>query len=397
MLTADLVDVRRAGDELHLRPIDARTRAEALAVGAELLDAARASVGLRREELEATWGAIEGEAKRPRVAKGLRKLVEDACVFEEESSVDPVTVRREVFTRAAKARRERFDRGAVVRAAAEALATTPEHVERALFADLRSEHVLRTAPTSNAASLLEAYELGRAQAILLRAVRVVCDVQAASPGPLRALFARLKFLQLLFTAERTDEGYRITIDGPFSMFESVTKYGVRLAMLVPALRALDRWSLVADVRWGKTRDPLVFRMTGQGGDLALEPHLSDDVRDLLEALRAQKTDWTIEPATAVLDVPGLGVCIPDLVFRRGGETVYLEVLGFWSRDAVFRRVELATRGLGAPIVFAASTRLRVSPEVLGDDVPASLYVYKGKMSPRAILEHVTRVTRAARG
>jgi hypothetical protein len=35
-----------------------------------------------------------------------------------------------------------------------------------------------------------------------------------------------------------------------------------------------------------------------------------------------------------------------------------------------------------------SERLRVSEEVLGDDVPACLYVYKGTMSPRNVLTRV---------
>ena len=92
-----------------------------------------------------------------------------------------------------------------------------------------------------------------------------------------------------------------------------------------------------------------------------------------------------------------GVCIPDLVLRpaSGGEPVYVEVLGFWSRDAVWKRIELAQQGLGARIVFCASARLRVSAEVLGDDASAALYVYKGKPSARALLERVERVAAAS--
>jgi predicted nuclease of restriction endonuclease-like RecB superfamily len=404
MLTADLVDVRRKGEELLLRPLDGRARAEALAVASDLLEAARGYVGARREELDAAWDAIVGSSARPRVAKGLRKLVEDACAFEAESALDPVDVRREVFARAARERRHgRFDRGAILADSAAALAMRPESIERALFADLRREHLVRSAPSLSAASLVEAYDLGCAQAILLRAVRVVCEVRAASPGLLRAFFARLKWGQLLFTAERTAEGFVVTIDGPFSMFESVTRYGVRLAMLVPALRALDQWSLVADVRWGKERAPLRFRMASAelAPGEAIEPHLADDVRELLDSLRDKGGDWTVDVATEILDVPGLGVCVPDLVFRRrkartDEPRVYLEVLGFWSREAVFRRVDLVTRGLGAPIVFAASARLRVSAEVIGSDVPASLYVYKAKMSARAVLAHVEAVAAVGR-
>ena len=188
------------------------------------------------------------------------------------------------------------------------------------------------------------------------------------------------------------------------MFESVTRYGLRLALVLPALRALDSWSLVAEIRWGKERTPLTFRMSSaEGGARGVLPRdpaqdLSDDVRALLAGFAAlPRTLWTAEVAATLLDRPGLGVCIPDLVLRKEGlgDPVYVEVLGFWSRDAVWRRVELAQEGLGSRIVFCASARLRVSPDVLGEDAPAALYVYKGKPSARALLEHVERVARAS--
>ena len=178
------------------------------------------------------------------------------------------------------------------------------------------------------------------------------------------------------------------------MFDAVTKYGLRLALVLNALRPLERWSLAAEIRWGKAREPLLFRMASaeaeHRSDGPHDAHLADDVRELIEAIEAQGSLWRAKPATAILDVPGRGVCIPDIELLRGKskKPVYVEVLGYWSRDAVWKRVELAESGaLGAPVVFAISARLRVSAEVLDKDAPASLYVYKGKMSPRAILAH----------
>lgn len=410
MLTADHVDARKQGDQLVLRRLDARDLGEAHELAEAYLEAARSHVGRAREEIAEAWQAIETNARKRRLAAGLRKLVEDGCVFDEESALDPVAIRRAVFLRATQLRRSReelspFDRDAVVREIAISLSQPPQELERALFADLRGEHVLRSAPVLDAASIVEAYELGRAQAILLRAVRVRCEVKTGSPAAVRSFFAWLKFQKLLFTTERNEgDGFAITIDGPFSMFESVSKYGLRLALVLPALRALESWSLVADVRWGKERTPLTFRTSSADGAargaLEREPlqHLSDDVRTLLAGIEAlPKTRWTAEIATTLLDRPGLGVCIPDLVLRREdlGAPVYVEVLGFWSRDAVWRRVELAQQGLEARIVFCASSRLRVSPEVLGEDAPAALYVYKGKPNARALLEHVERVATAS--
>lgn len=409
MLTADHVDARKQGDTLVLRTLDARDLRDAHEHAEAYLEAARAHVGRAREEVNEAWGAIDTNARKRKLAAGLRKLVEDGCVFDEESALDPVAIRQAIFLRATALRRTRdelrpFDRDAVVREIAASMGQPPEALERALFADLRGEHVLQSAPVLNAASIVDAYELGRAQAILLRAVRVRCEVKSGAPAAVRAFFALLKFQRLLFTAERGESGgFTITIDGPFSMFESVTKYGLRLALVLPALRMLEGWSLVADVRWGKERTPLTFRMSSSDGPAKpagvreATDDLSDDVRSLLAGIKAlPKTRWTAEVARTLLDHPGLGVCIPDLVLRRDDlpEPVYVEVLGFWSRDAVWRRVELAQQGLGARIVFCASSRLRVSPEVIDEDAPAALYVYKGKPSARALLEQVERIASA---
>ena len=95
-----------------------------------------------------------------------------------------------------------------------------------------------------------------------------------------------------------------------------------------------------------------------------------------------------------LNLPGVGVCIPDLVFSKGGLSVLFEVMGFWSRDAVWKRVELVEAGLPERVIFAVSTRLRVSEAVLDDHNSAALYAYKGAMSARAVLKRLEQLTAA---
>ena len=70
--------------------------------------------------------------------------------------------------------------------------------------------------------------------------------------------------------------------------------------------------------------------------------------------------------------------------------VCIEVLGFWSRDAVWRRIELAQQGLPVPVIFVVSKHLRVSEEVLDDSLEGEIYVYKNSMRPRAVLERLER-------
>jgi hypothetical protein len=177
-----------------------------------------------------------------------------------------------------------------------------------------------------------------------------------------------------------------------SLFDAVTKYGQKMAMVMPVLEACPRWTLEADIRWGKTRTPLTFRASGgQAGRAPVDPPLPDAIAELWRRFSDLGTGWTARPNERVLELPGVGLCIPDLVFTRSGEEVFFEALGFWSREAVFRRVDLVQRGIGYKMLFAVSSRLRVSQELLDEDASSALYVYKGTMSARSIAQHLDRL------
>ncbi len=406
MLTADLVHARRRGGELRLVALDDSGRARAAAVAGELMGAISREIGESREDLVAVLAAIDVESRDHRVKDGLVKLALDRCEFDGGDDLDPEATRRDVFLRASAARAgldplARFDRGAVLGEVALQRSATAEAIERALFADLRGAHRLLSFEALSPEALVAAYEHGQAQAVLLRATKVTVDVRCASAAVLRALFRRLKFLRLLHSITRAGEGCRIAIDGPFSLFESVTKYGLQLALALPAFEQCDAFTLVADVRWGKERTPLIFRLEGGAGSAssAARSALPVEVAALVRSFKTLGTAWRVTPNAEILELPGIGLAIPDLVFERGGgeawprEKIYLEVMGYWSRAAVWRRVELVQAGLGERILFAVSSRLRVSEEVLEGDLPGALYVYKGAMSARVVAERIEALTR----
>ena len=393
MLTADLVQARRRGNELVLRRLSGRYRARAEELAEMLIGLTRSHEGRTREELHEAWGRIDTLARERRLVDGLRKLIEDGCEFATREDVDPVELRRRLFTRASEQRRglragQPFDRAAVLTAAAADLGVTPETVEEGLYADLRGAHRLDRAPAWSADDLVEKYARAQIQAVLLRAVRVTAVVQCALPAAYRALFHRLKFRRLLYRAERQGRSYRLHIDGPLSLFGPVTKYGLQLALVLPALEECDALELEAEVLWGKHRQPLMFRHQRRGpGELTpTSIRLPDDVVKLMDAFSRLDTEWRCRVSDRVLDLPGIGVCVPDLVFEhpRCRAPVYFEVLGYWSREAVWRRVELVEQGLAERVLFAVSSRLRVSEAVLDSDSHGALYVYKGVMSARSI-------------
>jgi predicted nuclease of restriction endonuclease-like RecB superfamily len=393
VLTADLVRARRRGNELVLSRLSTKQRARAEDLAEMLLGLAQSHVGRTREELHEAWGRVDSLARERRLVDGLRKLIEDGCEFSAPQDVDPVELRRRLFSLASEQRcrlrvGEPFDRAAVVSAVAAELEVDQSAIEESLYSDLRGAHRLLRAPGCTSTELVNEHARAQVQAVLLRAVRVTAKVACSAPAGYRALLHQLKFRRLLYRAEREEGGYRLHIDGPLSLFGPVTKYGLQLALVLPALEECDVLELEAEVRWGKHRQPLTFRYQRRD---RVEPgptsrRLPDDVVKLMDAFSRLGTEWRCSMSDRVLDLPGIGVCVPDLVFEhpQGAAPVYLEVLGYWSREAVWRRVELVEQGLGERILFAVSSRLRVSEAVLDAESPGALYVYKGVMSARSI-------------
>ena len=122
--------------------------------------------------------------------------------------------------------------------------------------------------------------------------------------------------------------------------------------------------------------------------------MSPEVAQLEQRFEKLSSDWSVARAEQILTLKGdQSVCIPDLAFthRQTGQVIYLEAFGFWSRAAVWQRIESINKGLDAPVILAVGKQLRVSEEVLEDGETASLYVYRSSMSAKAIAERLDRL------
>ena len=419
MLTVDLVRARRKRDKT-LSPVylagDARERLYPIVrCYAETF---ASMIGATRDEIDEAIDAVEVPARDRVAALGLRKVIEDRATFDVAAGADPEKLREEVFAAAARAHkaldvRAELDRAAVLAEVATKLGTSPEALDAGLYADLRGAEILKSIDWLEPEAALDRYNLGLAQAILLRATRVVARLEGEDVKTYRRVFRAARFHQLIHVVrpiaapepeappkrrskKKAAEpppahGYEIELDGPFSLFESVQRYGFRLALFLPSLLASRSLHVRADVLWGKEREPLVFEISHADGLVSRSPDPPDTAPEL-DLFRAAfirlGSEWDVAASDRIFALPGEEVCVPDLVFqsRETGEEVYLEVFGFWSRAAVWRRVEQIQRGgLPCRILLAVSTHLRVSQEVLGEEDAGELYVYKGTISPRAVL------------
>jgi len=439
VLTADLVRARRSGNSLVVQRFRGDDRARAEEYGRAIVDTLAECMYQSREEATAALAEIPRETRDQKLFDGLVKLVFDRCTFEGGSHEQAESWRARLFLAAAEARRVQgatFDRAAFLAAQAVEEKLTGEeavdHLLQRLWSDLpgrdRLVHVARILPEA----LVDAYVFAQYQAVLLRARELRIRVEKPRAEDLRKFLRTLKFHRLLFRAEvpaNVQEAaaaapeLQITLDGPLSLFSANTKYGLALAIAASHLPLLGVFVAEADLLWGKERRIIGFTFatddlpprvaptpqspedaaTGrQGGDdEADEP---DEIARLQAAWATRKSPWTVTVADEILVAPGGDVVVPDLFFHRRGEdgvgvTIALEVLGFWSRDAVFRRLEAAAqgfapqRGAALPVLFCASERLRVSETVAGEDALGGLYVFKGALRASALETHLDDLAR----
>jgi predicted nuclease of restriction endonuclease-like RecB superfamily len=394
-----MVSVRYARDRIIPRYIDVNDPGWR-EVAERLLSLFRGQEGRTRGELEEDQGELFGDDPSQLVHQGLAKLLEDRCEFEVVSGHPPEAIRVAVFRAAAQQRKgvlgvaadssaalSPFDRDAVLRQAANELSLTPEAIEQGLFADLKSEQRLVRFKDISAERLLQRYNVALAQAVLYRCTRLHVVIRNEPPQRYRQLLRRVKFHRLLCEMERVGENsYRLHLDGPLSLFSATQKYGLQLALFLPAVLLCRDFEVRAELRWGPQRKPKVFLVTPGDG---LVSHYADsgtyvppELGLFVELFRKRITDWDILEETEVFPLGSAGFWVPDfrLIHRATGRRVLFEVLGFWRRSSAEQHLMRLRQHVTEPFLLAVSDQLHIEEAEL-EGLPAEIHRFRNMPLP----------------
>jgi predicted nuclease of restriction endonuclease-like RecB superfamily len=397
MLTGDLVRARAKDGVLRpafVKPDDAKVRQRA----DDLVALFTEGVGRTRGELEEEIEGIVGDGVDHKLVKGLVKVVFDRADFETRAPVDPAELRDRVFRMAAR-------RGPLAEVAVEGgpptvagiyaavaaeLGCDAASLPAALYGDHADRQVLLDARVPDATWLLHRYNVALVQAVLLKAHELRVTI-AATPERLRQLLRAVKFHQLIHHARPVEKGWELTLDGPASLFSQTTKYGVALAKFFPALLLQPgEWTAEGRVNW-----PRAGRISLSSGD-GLVSHYRDagawvpqEATWFAERWEALDTGWTLVRDAAPLDQGGEGVVVPDFTFRKGRRVAHLEILGFWRKGTVQKRLALLKRHGPKNLVLAVSKRLAGEEA----ELPDSVVVFKDIVPAKKVLELVEAVAR----
>jgi predicted nuclease of restriction endonuclease-like RecB superfamily len=389
MLTADLALSWQRGEQISPRYIDADDE-EYLRAAEDLIALFAEHEGRRHATLEESLADYVGTGTDYKILRGLIKLLTDRCEFETSAPADPVEIRRALFLKARASHPLTGDeaRALVVAEAARELACEPESLDESLYGDLPENQRLAGFETISPRELLDLYNVAQAQALLYRAVEMRLRLEPQTAEGYRELFGAIKAYNLIHTVKgNSRDGYEVRLDGPASIFQRSQKYGIQMAVFLPALLLCKGWRMRAEIQAARGRAAF-FELSSEQTRLRSH-YLSADAYEnpVIEKLAATwgkaGGEWTLESSGEVIDL-GDSAFIPDFVLRNAaGARVFLEVLGFWTPEHLRERLLEFDHARIKNFILAAWDELRGSRDPL-TNVPPNTIVFRRSLDPSVV-------------
>jgi uncharacterized protein len=397
MLTSDLAMSFRRGEQIRPRQLNPKDPRQ-LQTAADLVAIFGAHAERERRELDEALGDYVGTGTDYRTLRGLIKLLNDRCRFETAVSVDPVEIRRAVFLKARGAHPVvggEEARAAVAAEVAPALGCDAETALASLYADLPAEQRLLEFDPVEPSELIDLYNLAQAQALLYRSVEMRLRVEPQGPDGYRELFGAVKAYRLIHTVKGdAGKGYEIVLSGPVSMFHRSQKYGVQMAVFLPALLLCRGWRMRAEIntKTGPAYFELDSRQTSLRSHYAeVTPYENPAAEKFAESWGRAGCASVLEPSSEVLGL-GDAAFIPDFsVTHPSGRLFYLEFLGFWTPEHLRERVSELERQHLRNYLLAAWEDLRGTREPLAN-VPPNVLVFKKNLDPSIVEFAINRLS-----
>lgn len=398
MLTKDLLRFRLKDGRLEpllLKPTPANVD-----LAANLIAHWSGGIGRMVGELEDEAVAILHESRALVAARGLQKVLLDQCTLADAASTEALRAEA-LAASAARLKAPDADGDAHRAAVAAQLGVDADALAERLYGDLPDRATVTAAPTPTAEALLAQYNLALCQGLLLHADELTVTLHDADTGLRRKLLKAVRWRRLLARVAGQDGGaLTLVVSGPASVLEQSTRYGLQLALWLPALCCARSWSAQATVRppraaRGETAVLTLDDRLGLPGDSAFLGHVPAELRELQATLAAGDGGFAFtEPQ--LLPLPDGEIVVPDLQFSVDGATWRVELFHRWHGRALARRIEQARAGRAPGLLLGVDRALAKTTAIaplLADPVFAQRgFLFSDLPSARGLREVVARAT-----
>ncbi|MDD2614972.1 MAG: DUF790 family protein [Methanosarcina sp.] len=434
MLTSELLVTRISRGKI--KPVYA-------AFDPENLELSRLLIETFEQHIGKTYGALlaelEGyEEMNYRFIRGLSQLLGRRTVIETDAAVDPSLARETVFEACEGMALSPAERKEALQKAAKKLSVSVRELEKALWADLEENQVVKSFLPLSPAELIRQYNISLTQTLFFRAL----DLDIWIKGDFQKLLWKILRSGLMYSLEDADEekdkldkdkqdrekeepekkpiekledkpeelkAVHLHLDGPASLFRISERYGNSFAKIFPDLLRSKGWRLKAGILHKGYQGKRILEFTLDDSEEAFKPTpeaaMYPDIP--LQELqikeekgeyqaRIQETDveeavydstleqmfgslnlgsWKIKREPTILKA-GKQAFIPDFALQRDSIKVYLEIVGFWTPEYLEKKIE-KLKQVKEPVILLIDRKLKCSEK----DFPSQEVIFFDRKIP----------------
>ncbi|MEM3833479.1 MAG: DUF790 family protein [Thermoprotei archaeon] len=399
MLPTQLLRVQIRGG--YIKPVYAELSHENLYLAEKLINIFKSFINKKLKELEDELNEAEtiaeSEGYNYKFIKGLITLLKRRLTIKETTlSYDPLFIRLEIFKTVNQLYRgfalTQEERKNVIDLVAQKLNINHDDVENGFRAVYEEENTIDNFQEISPEELIKLYNLSLTQTLLFKCTNLVADIKTTGHKTRQILWS-IKRNGLLYMAEKINESVRITIDGPASIIKQTERYGTNLAKTLPLIISADHWNIEASII-RKTRyknKHLTYKFITNDTNKHLYPvqllegtviYDSSLEEDFHKRFNTLKSDWTIirEPEPLVV---GTKIFIPDFVFIRNNEKIYLEIVGFWTKEYIKRKIEKMRDLKNVKMIIAIDESI---DEFKTEELPHTIIKFKRSLPSYEVLK-----------
>lgn len=342
----------------------------------------------KKKSLEKRIATVEGQYDDYKLVRGLSTLLERRCqfsIFDNGSAgdmADPVSVRKALFeesTRIALALTE-FDRDKVIDIVASKMNLSTSYIRQVMWTDLEENMILEQFSSLGPNELLGWYNLSLMQTLLFNCTKLEFCVHGGVNW--KHVLRDVKRLGLMYNLQHnkvrneqrsnnntidynnTDAASAVTyndtdetelvcaLDGPISLFKLTDRYGTSIAKLLPSIISSERWSLNSWIVRKTMSGKKIYEFNISSLEvpsLLIDPYSSNNrlvsyFDSSVEEKFANRFEqvangWRLIREPDPLIVTEGRAFIPDFMFQKYDRKIYLEIVGFWTREYLEKKIQ----------------------------------------------------------
>ncbi len=376
----------------------------------------------KKKSLNERISLVESNFDDYRLVRGLSTLLERRCQFNTnmhqrgENLASPVDIRRllweESSSRGFALTESR--RHEILNAIASRIKVSPTSLMQSIWNDLDENKILEFFDSVSAEELLGWYDLAQLQTLLFSCTKLEFSVRGGADW--KNVLRKVKRLGLMYnlkqqmTAGESSDAENVhiinssegiihanmkdkndhdsklvcSIDGPVSLFKLTDRYGTSIAKLIPFIISSSWWYMSAFVVRKTISGKKIYEFRASSADFQqrrlMEPSRNYQNNSINSRLTSLYFDSSLEEKFAIKFehlanrwkikrepdplIAGNGVAfIPDFVFEKYGRKVYLEIVGFWTKEYLekkFQKVSYILRNSDVDLFVAVDEELSCS-------------------------------------